>query len=209
MQAQLVLLRHGQSEWNKQNLFTGWQDVELTDTGRAEARAAGMTLARAGLRFDVAFTSRLKRARRTLDLVREALGQTDMPIIEDIALNERDYGALTGLNKEEARSQFGDEQVFLWRRSYDVAPPEGESLKDTADRVIPYFEAQIVPRLKAGERILVVAHGNSLRSLIMRLDNMTPEEIVAFTLATAAPVGYAYVDGVAKRVPIAREAAAQ
>ena len=166
----LVLVRHGQSDWNLKNLFTGWKDPGLTQQGIAEAGAAGEELRQHGYRFDVAFTSDLKRAQHTLDIMLDKLGQTDLPIIKDKALNERDYGELTGLNKDDARKRWGEEQVHIWRRSFDIAPPGGESLKDTAARVLPYFEKEILPRVLKGERVLVSAHGNSLRALIMALD---------------------------------------
>ena len=172
----LVLVRHGQSEWNLKNLFTGWRDVDLTEKGVAEARAAGRKLKAQGITFDVAFTSALKRAQRTLDLMLEELGQTNIPVFKDQALNERDYGDLVGLNKDDARKKWGEEQVHIWRRSYDVAPPGGESLKDTLARALPYYIKEILPRVLRGERVLVSAHGNSLRALVMVLDKLTPDE---------------------------------
>jgi 2,3-bisphosphoglycerate-dependent phosphoglycerate mutase len=186
----LVLVRHGQSEWNLKNLFTGWRDVDLTDKGVAEARAAGRKLKALGLRFDIGFTSALVRAQRTLDLMLEELGQRNLPVIQDQALNERDYGDLSGLNKDDARKKWGDEQVHVWRRSYDVAPPGGESLKDTAARVLPYYIQDILPRVLRGERVLVSAHGNSLRALVMVLDHLSPQEIVKRELATGVPLVY-------------------
>ena len=186
----LVLVRHGQSEWNLKNLFTGWHDVDLTEKGIEEARAAGRRLKAEGARFDVAFTSVLKRAQRTLDLVLEELGQTGLPVIRDPALNERDYGELVGLNKDDARARWGDEQVHIWRRSYDVAPPGGESLKDTAGRVLPYYIAEILPRVLRGERVLVAAHGNSLRALAMVLDRHTTESILKLNIETGVPMIY-------------------
>lgn len=186
----LVLVRHGQSEWNLKNLFTGWRDVDLTQAGVEEARAAGVRLKSQDLRFDCAFTSSLKRAQRTLNLILEEMGQTDIPIIADPALNERDYGDLVGLNKDDARKRWGDEQVHLWRRSYDVAPPGGESLKDTAARVLPYYITEILPRVLSGERVLVAAHGNSLRALAMVLDRHTTETILGLNLATGVPTIY-------------------
>lgn len=187
----LVLVRHGESEWNKLNLFTGWKDVDLTEQGVAEARKAAALLKAEGYtRFDIAFTSALKRAQRTLDIILEELGQTDIPIIRDQALNERDYGDLVGLNKDDARKRWGEEQVHIWRRSYDTPPPGGESLKDTAARVLPFYEARILPEVLAGKRVLVSAHGNSLRALIMRLDRMTPEEVTKLNLATGVPIIY-------------------
>jgi len=186
----LVLVRHGQSEWNLKNLFTGWKDVDLTDTGIAEARAAGKKLKARNLKFDVAFTSDLKRAQRTLDLILEEMGQGGIPITRNQALNERDYGELVGLNKDDARKKWGDEQVLQWRRSYDVAPPGGESLKDTVARALPYFVQEILPRVLRGERTLVSAHGNSLRALVMVLERLTPEGILKRELATGVPIVY-------------------
>jgi 2,3-bisphosphoglycerate-dependent phosphoglycerate mutase len=186
----LVLVRHGQSEWNLKNLFTGWKDVDLTETGVMEARAAGKKLKARNLKFDVAFTSDLKRAQRTLDLILEEMGQTGIPVTRDQALNERDYGDLVGLNKEDARKKWGDEQVLQWRRSYDIAPPGGESLKDTVARALPYFVQEILPRVLRGERTLVSAHGNSLRALVMVLERLTPEGILKRELATGVPIVY-------------------
>jgi 2,3-bisphosphoglycerate-dependent phosphoglycerate mutase len=186
----LVLVRHGQSEWNLKNLFTGWRDVDLTDKGVAEARAAGRQLKALGLRFDVAYTSALVRAQRTMDLMLEELGERSLQVIRDQALNERDYGDLSGLNKDDARKRWGDEQVQVWRRSYDVAPPGGESLKDTAARVLPYYIQDILPRVLRGERVLVSAHGNSLRALVMVLDHLSPQEIVKREIATGVPLIY-------------------
>ncbi len=190
MNSVLVLVRHGESEWNKLNLFTGWRDVDLTEKGVEEARHAGVLLKQEGLRFDLGFTSALKRAQRTLDIILQETGQTDLPIIRDQALNERDYGDLVGLNKDDARKRWGDEQVHIWRRSYDVPPPGGESLKDTAARVLPYYDARILPEVKAGKSIIVAAHGNSLRALVMVLDNLTREQVLALNLATGLPLVY-------------------
>src|SRR6202008_2509353 len=186
----LVLVRHGQSEWNQKNLFTGWRDVDLTDEGVAEAVRAGRSLKAQGLRFDVAFTSVLVRAQRTLDIMLKELGQENIPVLRDQALNERDYGDLVGLNKDDARTRWGDEQVLKWRRSYDVAPPGGESLRDTAARVLPYYIQEILPRVLRGQRVLVTAHGNSLRALVMVLDRLSPKEIVARELVTGVPKNY-------------------
>ena len=186
----LVLVRHGQSEWNLKNLFTGWRDVGLTEQGVAEARAAGRKLKAQGLRFDIAFTSALVRAQRTLDLVLEEMGQQNIPVIKDVALNERDYGDLAGLNKDDARKKWGEEQVHIWRRSYDVAPPGGESLKDTAARVLPYYIQDILPRVLRGDNVLVAAHGNSLRALVMVLEGLSPAEIVSREIATGVPLIY-------------------
>ena len=186
----LVLVRHGQSDWNLKNLFTGWRDVDLTDKGVSEAREAGRKLKAQGIKFDVAFTSALIRAQRTLDLMLTELGQTAIPVFKDQALNERDYGDLVGLNKDDARKKWGEEQVHTWRRSYDVAPPGGESLKDTLARTLPYYVQEILPCVLRGQRTLVSAHGNSLRALIMVLEKLSPKEILARELATGAPVIY-------------------
>lgn len=186
----LVLVRHGESEWNKLNLFTGWRDVELSQRGVEEARKAGRALRAEGLRFDIGFTSALKRAQHTLDIILEELGQTGIPIERVEALNERDYGELAGLNKDDARARWGEEQVHIWRRSFDTPPPGGESLKDTAERVLPYYEAKILPHLKAGKSVIISAHGNSLRALIMHLDGLSREEITELNLATGVPIIY-------------------
>jgi len=186
----LVLVRHGQSEWNLKNLFTGWKDVDLTEAGVAEAGAAGRKLKGQGLGFDVAYTSALKRAQRTLDLILAEMGQTGIPIVRDQALNERDYGDLVGLNKDDARKKWGEEQVHIWRRSYDVPPPGGESLKDTVARALPYFVQEILPRVLRGERVLISAHGNSLRALIMVLERLSPEQILKRELGTGVPIVY-------------------
>ena len=186
----LVLVRHGQSEWNLKNLFTGWRDVDLTEQGVSEAREAGRKLKAQGLTFDVAYTSALKRAQRTLDLMLEEMGQTGLPIVKDLALNERDYGDLSGLNKDDARKKWGEEQVHIWRRSYDIAPPGGESLKDTLARTLPYYVTEILPRVLRGERVLVAAHGNSLRALVMVLEKLTPEQILKREIGTGVPIIY-------------------
>ena len=186
----LVLVRHGQSEWNLKNLFTGWKDPDLTELGVTEAKAAGRRLKEQGLTFDIAFTSVLKRAQRTLDLALAEMGQTGLPITRDLALNERDYGDLSGLNKDDAREKWGEAQVHIWRRSYDVPPPGGESLKDTLARTLPYFVQEILPCVLRGERTLVAAHGNSLRALIMVLEKLSPEGILARELATGVPIIY-------------------
>jgi 2,3-bisphosphoglycerate-dependent phosphoglycerate mutase len=195
----LVLVRHGESEWNKLNLFTGWKDPDLTEKGVAEARQAGRRLAAEGFKFDVAFTSDLKRAQRTLSIILEELGETSLPIHKDQKLNERDYGDLSGLNKDDARKRWGESQVHIWRRSYDIAPPGGESLKDTAERVLPYYRAKIEPEIAAGRNVLVVAHGNSLRALIMHLERLTGEQIVARELGTGVPIIYTFDGGRAAR----------
>jgi 2,3-bisphosphoglycerate-dependent phosphoglycerate mutase len=186
----LVLVRHGQSEWNLKNLFTGWRDVDLTEQGVNEAREAGRKLKAQGLRFDIAFTSALKRAQRTLDIMLDEMGQANIPVIRNQALNERDYGDLSGLNKDDARARWGEEQVHIWRRSYDIAPPGGESLRDTAARVLPYYIQEILPRVLRGERVLVAAHGNSLRALVMVLDHHTTESITRLNLETGVPMVY-------------------
>jgi 2,3-bisphosphoglycerate-dependent phosphoglycerate mutase len=186
----LALVRHGESDWNQRNLFTGWRDPDLTAKGIAEAHLAGRLLRGEGIVFDVAYTSALGRAQRTLTIILEELGQTTLPIHRDAALNERDYGELSGLNKDDARKRWGAEQVHIWRRSFDVRPPGGESLQDTAERVLPYWQAQIRPEIAAGRNVLVSAHGNSLRALIMRLEGLSGEEIVARELATGAPILY-------------------
>jgi 2,3-bisphosphoglycerate-dependent phosphoglycerate mutase len=186
----LVLVRHGQSEWNLKNLFTGWRDVDLTENGVKEARAAGRRLKAQGLCFDVAFTSALVRAQRSLDLMLEEMEQTNIPVLKDQALNERDYGDLSGLNKNDARAKWGEEHVHVWRRSYDVAPPGGESLKDTAARVLPYYIQDILPRVLRGDNVIFSAHGNSLRALVMVLEHLSPNEIVAREIATGVPLIY-------------------
>jgi 2,3-bisphosphoglycerate-dependent phosphoglycerate mutase len=186
----LVLVRHGQSEWNLKNLFTGWKDPDLTELGVKEAVAAGRKLKDEGLTFDVAFTSVLTRAQRTLDLALKEMGQSGIPVTKNLALNERDYGDLSGLNKDDARAKWGEEQVLVWRRSYDVPPPGGESLKDTLARTLPYYVQEILPGVLRGQRTLVAAHGNSLRALIMVLEKLTPEQILKRELGTGAPVVY-------------------
>ena len=186
----LVLLRHGESQWNLENRFTGWIDVPLSPKGEEEARQAGEKLKTAGIRFDLAFTSVLQRAIRTLEITLDVLGQRDLPVEKDQALNERHYGDLQGLNKAETAKRFGDEQVHIWRRSYDVAPPGGESLKDTAARTLPYFEAKILPAVKAGKTVLVAAHGNSLRSVVMHLDRLSREQVLELNLGTGVPIVY-------------------
>ena len=186
----LVLVRHGQSEWNLKNLFTGWKDPDLTEKGVAEAKDAGRKLKVQGLSFDVAFTSVLTRAQHTLDLVLSEIGQTGLPTRKNLALNERDYGDLSGLNKDDARKKWGEEQVHIWRRSYDISPPGGESLKDTVARALPYYCQNILPPVLDGKRVLVAAHGNSLRALVMVLDRLTPETIPTMELATGVPIVY-------------------
>lgn len=186
----LVLVRHGQSEWNALNLFTGWKDVGLTQKGIDEAHAAGRRLKQEGFDFDIAFTSVLKRAQMTLDLILNEMGQSGLEIVQDQALNERDYGDLAGLNKDDARKKWGEEQVHIWRRSYDTPPPGGESLKDTAERTLPFYDSTIKPTLTGGRSVIVAAHGNSLRSIVMRLEELSPEEIVNVEIATGVPLIY-------------------
>jgi 2,3-bisphosphoglycerate-dependent phosphoglycerate mutase len=190
MERLLVLVRHGQSDWNLKNLFTGWKDPDLTDKGQAEAKAAGQRLKALGLNFDIAFTSDLTRAQHTCRLILNELGQSDLKTIREQALNERDYGDLSGLNKDDARAKWGEEQVHVWRRSYDVPPPNGESLKDTVARVLPYYCQEILPRVLNGERVIVAAHGNSLRALVMVLDRLTPDTIPSMELDTGVPLVY-------------------
>ncbi|MEN9753663.1 MAG: hypothetical protein RLZ07_45 [Pseudomonadota bacterium] len=190
MERLLVLVRHGQSDWNLKNLFTGWKDPDLTDKGQAEAKAAGQRLKALGLNFDIAFTSDLTRAQHTCRLILNELGQSDLKTIREQALNERDYGDLSGLNKDDARAKWGEEQVHIWRRSYDVPPPNGESLKDTVARVLPYYCQEILPRVLNGERVIVAAHGNSLRALVMVLDRLTPDTIPSMELDTGVPLVY-------------------
>jgi 2,3-bisphosphoglycerate-dependent phosphoglycerate mutase len=186
----LVLVRHGESEWNKLNLFTGWRDPNLTEKGVEEAHRAGKLLKAEGITFDIAFTSVLTRAQRTLGFILGELGQPDLKTVKDQALNERDYGELSGLNKDDARKKWGEEQVLIWRRSFDVPPPGGESLKDTAARTLPYYDAKIWPEVKAGRNVIVAAHGNSLRSMIMQLEKLSPEQILKVELHTGAPIIY-------------------
>jgi 2,3-bisphosphoglycerate-dependent phosphoglycerate mutase len=186
----LVLVRHGQSDWNLKNLFTGWKDPDLTELGIKEAKDAGRKLKAQGFKFDIAFTSVLKRAQHTLDLMLAEIGQTGLQTRKNLALNERDYGDLSGLNKDDARKKWGEEQVHIWRRSYDVPPPGGESLKDTLARALPYYVQEILPCVLRGERVLVAAHGNSLRALIMVLEKLTPENILKRELGTGVPIIY-------------------
>lgn len=194
MTNKLVLVRHGESEWNRKNIFTGIRNPDLTDKGLIEAVWAGRVLKSEGLKFDIAFTSKLKRAQHTLDIILGEIGGDIPDIIENAALNERDYGELSGLNKEEARDRWGEEQVLEWRRSFDIPPPGGESLKDTAARVLPYYSEHIWPHVAAGKNVIVVAHGNSLRALIMSLEKLSGEQIIARELATAAPQVYRMTD---------------
>ncbi len=184
----LVLVRHGQSQWNLENRFTGWEDVPLTDQGRDEAQRAGVSLA--GIKFDQAFTSKLQRAAKTLEIILAENTHSEVPTTCDEALNERHYGQLQGLNKADTAKKYGDEQVHIWRRSYDVAPPGGESLADTAARTLPYFESTIAPLAKRGENVLVAAHGNSLRSIVMDLEELSREEVMALNIPTGVPIVY-------------------
>jgi 2,3-bisphosphoglycerate-dependent phosphoglycerate mutase len=188
--ALLALVRHGESQWNLENRFTGWTDISLTDKGREEARRAGERIR--DIHFNQAYTSVLQRAIETLDIMLNVIGQQGIPVAYDPALNERHYGDLQGLNKAETAEKFGKEQVHLWRRSYDVAPPGGESLKDTAARTLPYFETHILPDLRAGKNVLVSAHGNSLRSIVMQLDRLSRDEIMDLNLATGVPIVYEF-----------------
>jgi 2,3-bisphosphoglycerate-dependent phosphoglycerate mutase len=188
----LILVRHGQSEWNAKNLFTGWKDPGLTDQGVSEAKNAGKLILEQKIEFDVMYTSMLSRAQKTGDIILGILNHKEIPIIKNEALNERHYGSLAGLNKDDARKKWGEEQVHIWRRSFDMPPPEGESLKDTADRVLPYFETEIMPKVISGSSILIAAHGNSLRALIMKLDSISPEDIVKLEIPTGAPIQYEF-----------------
>ncbi|MFT3999873.1 MAG: 2,3-bisphosphoglycerate-dependent phosphoglycerate mutase [Rhizobium sp.] len=190
MSGTLVLVRHGQSDWNLKNLFTGWKDPDLTALGIEEAKTGGKALADYGLKYDIAFTSALTRAQHTLKIILDEIGQPGLETIKDQALNERDYGDLSGLNKDDARAKWGEEQVHIWRRSYDVPPPGGESLRDTGARVWPYYLTEILPRVLAGQNVLVAAHGNSLRSLVMVLDRLSKAQILELNLATGVPMVY-------------------
>lgn len=184
----LFLVRHGQSQWNLENRFTGWQDIDITALGQLEARKAGKALEKELI--DIAFTSTLIRAQHTLQIILDEIGKPNIPVVVNAALNERSYGHLEGLNKAETAEKYGAEQVHIWRRSFDVAPPGGESLKDTYDRVIPYFEHSIKPQLDARQNVLIVAHGNSLRALIMYLEHLSPEQILEREIATGDPITY-------------------
>ena len=198
----LVLVRHGQSEWNAKNLFTGWKDPGLTSAGEKEAIDAGNLIKERDIKFSIMFTSALKRAQITGQMILDGIDQTNIEVIKDQALNERDYGELAGLNKDDARKQWGKEQVHIWRRSYDIPPPGGESLKNTAERVLPYFNSLILPKLLQGENILVAAHGNSLRSLVMQLDNLSKDEVIALEIPTGAPIIYSFAGD---QQPISKE----
>lgn len=184
----LVIVRHGQSQWNLENKFTGWIDVDLSPAGTEEAKKAGEKLK--GYKFDEAFTSNLMRAQKTLDIILKETGQEDIPIKKDVALNERMYGDLQGLNKDECRTKFGEDQVKIWRRSFDIPPPNGESLKTTSERVMPFYHSQIEPELKKGKDIIISAHGNSLRALMMYLEKLTPQQILETEIPTGTPKEY-------------------
>ena len=191
----LVLVRHGQSEWNKKNLFTGWKDPKLTELGIEEAIKAGKLLKTKKMKFDIMFTSDLFRAQETGRLILENMNQLDIPVIKNQSLNERNYGDLAGLNKDDAREKWGEEQVHIWRRSFDIPPPGGESLKDTAERVLPYFHSEILPKVEEGLDVLVAAHGNSLRALVMELEGISSDEIVKLEIATGDPLTYELTEG--------------
>ncbi|PIT68347.1 2,3-bisphosphoglycerate-dependent phosphoglycerate mutase [Bartonella tribocorum] len=188
----LVLIRHGQSEWNLKNLFTGWKDPDLTEKGHGEAIAAGKKLKETGLKFDIVYTSALQRAQKTAQHILEQMGQSDLEMIKSSALNERNYGDLSGLNKDEVRQQWGEEQVQMWRRSYTIAPPNGESLRDTGARIWPYYLYHIQPHILRSQTVLIAAHGNSLRALIMALEGLNSEEIISQELATGIPIIYTF-----------------
>ena len=188
----LVLVRHGQSEWNAKNLFTGWKNPDLTSDGKKEAINAGSLIKERNIQFSMMFTSALKRAQITGQIILDGIEQPDIEVVKDEALNERDYGDLSGLNKDDARKEWGEEQVHIWRRSFDVPPPGGESIKDTAERVLPFFNSSILPKIIEGKNILVAAHGNSLRSLVMQLDDLSKEEVVALEIPTGAPIIYSF-----------------
>jgi len=196
----LVLVRHGQSEWNEKNLFTGWKDPKLTERGVDEAIKAGKELKEAGYSFDKMFTSDLFRAQDTGRIILEQMNLASIEVIKDVSLNERNYGDLAGLNKDEARKEWGEDQVHIWRRSFDVPPPGGESLKDTADRVLPYFKENIIPGLIQGLNILVAAHGNSLRALVMELEEINSEEIVELEISTGVPLVYKFEENKIERL---------
>ena len=189
-QTNLVLVRHGQSEWNKKNLFTGWKDPNLTDLGIEEAKQAGNLLKERGLAFDIMFTSDLFRAQETGRIILDQMNLSHIEVVKDQSLNERNYGDLAGLNKDEAKVKWGDEQVHIWRRSFDIPPPGGESLKNTAERVLPYFNSEILPKIRESQNILVAAHGNSLRALVMELEKISSDEIVKLEIATGDPLTY-------------------
>ena len=191
----LTLVRHGQSDWNNKNLFTGWENPDLTSKGIDEAHATGLLLKKQSKIYSYLFTSLLDRAINTANIILEELDLNGINVIRDEALNERDYGELTGLNKDDAREKWGEDQVHIWRRSFDIPPPGGESLKDTADRVIPYYENKILPLLFEDNNILVSAHGNSLRALVMHIEGLSPEEILQREIATGQPISYEFSNG--------------
>ena len=188
----LILVRHGQSEWNAKNLFTGWKDPGLTEIGLKEAKNAGLLINEIGIAFNKMFTSNLMRAQKTGLIILDTINQSDIQIIKNEALNERNYGSLAGLNKDDAREKWGEEQVHIWRRSFDIPPPDGESLKNTAERVLPYFNSVIMPQIKNGDNVLIAAHGNSLRALIMQLDGISDQDIVKLEIPTGAPIHYSF-----------------
>ena len=196
----LVLVRHGQSEWNKKNLFTGWKDPKLTPKGVEEAIEAGDELKGSGYSFDKMYTSELFRAQETGRIILDRMGLDSIEVIKDLSLNERNYGDLAGLNKDDARKKWGEDQVHIWRRSFDVPPPGGESLKDTAERVLPYFKQNIIPQLAEGLNILIAAHGNSLRALVMEIEKISPDEIVKIEIATGVPLVYKYSENEIERL---------
>ena len=196
----LVLIRHGQSIKKKKNLFTGWKDIGLTKKGINEAKSVGEQIKRIGTKFDAMYTSSLVRAQKTGEIILECISQKEIEIISDQSLNERNYGELTGLNKDQAKKDFGESQVQIWRRSYDIPPPNGESLKDTYERVVPYFIKIILPRLLHGENILITAHGNSLRSLVKYLEKISEDEIVKLEIATGEPIFYELIDEKVQRI---------
>tara|TARA_B100001540_G_C15597357_1_gene546907 strand:+ start:70 stop:678 length:609 start_codon:yes stop_codon:yes gene_type:complete len=196
----LVLVRHGQSEWNKKNLFTGWKDPKLTARGVEEAIKAGDELKGSGYSFDKMYTSELFRAQETGRIILDRMGLDSIEVIKDLSLNERNYGDLAGLNKDDARKKWGEDQVHIWRRSFDVPPPGGESLKDTAERVLPYFKKNIIPQLAEGLNILIAAHGNSLRALVMEIEKISPDEIVKIEIATGVPLVYKYSENEIERL---------
>ena len=196
----LVLVRHGQSEWNKKNLFTGWKDPNLTRQGINEASEAGKQLNSLGINFDVMFTSDLIRAQETGRIILKEMNQKTIAIVKSQKLNERNYGDLAGLNKDDAREKWGEDQVHIWRRSFDVPPPGGESLKNTAERVLPYFRSEILPKIQEGSNVLIAAHGNSLRALVMELEGISPDKIVGLEIATGDPLIYECLDQSINRI---------
>ena len=196
----LVLVRHGQSEWNKKNLFTGWKDPNLTKQGINEASEAGKQLNSLGINFDVMFTSDLIRAQETGRIILKEMNQKSITIVKSQKLNERNYGDLAGLNKDDAREKWGEDQVHIWRRSFDVPPPGGESLKNTAERVLPYFRSEILPKIEEGSNVLIAAHGNSLRALVMELEKISPDRIVGLEISTGDPLIYECLDQSINRI---------